>query len=159
MIAPESVRRMCCQGVVFPVVVDANGSKLEMGRQVRIANRAQRRALRAMYRTCAFAGCDVAMGRAEAHHVVPWELGGATDLANLLPLCARHHHLVHEGGWHLELAPDRTVHVYRPDGELHATTGIQIAARDPISRQIHHDCQRARQRIAQLAEPGVLLDT
>ena len=110
---------------------DRNGNQLDMGNQVRFANRAQNRALRAIYRTCAFPGCDVPFHRTEAHHIWPWELGGPTDLINLLPLCARHHHLAHEGGWTLQLAPDRTLTVYRPDGQLHATTGIQITP--------HHD--------------------
>ena len=122
---------MCCQGLLIPLVFDRNGNQLDMGNQIRLANRAQRRALRAIYRTCAFPGCDVPFHRTEAHHIWPWELGGPTDLINLLPLCARHHHLAHEGGWSLQLAPDRTLTVYRPDGELHATTGIQITPRTP----------------------------
>jgi hypothetical protein len=97
-----------------------------MGNAIRFANRAQKRALRALYRTCAFPGCDVPFHRTEAHHILPWELGGPTDLINLLPLCARHHHLAHEGGWALQLAADRTLSVYRPDGELHATATIHI---------------------------------
>jgi hypothetical protein len=37
------------------------------------------------------------------HHIVYWENGGATDLNNMIPLCSRHHHAAHEGGWKLEL--------------------------------------------------------
>jgi hypothetical protein len=29
----------------------------------------------------------------EFHHQQPWHLGGPTDLANALPLCAAHHKL------------------------------------------------------------------
>ena len=58
---------------------------------------------------------------------------GPTDLANLIPLCSRHHHVVHEGGWHLTLHPDRTIALRRPDGTLSfegstidvATTGVR----------------------------------
>ena len=35
---------------------------------------------------------------------------------NLLPLCTAHHHLIHDGGWHLALHPDRTITLHRPDG-------------------------------------------
>jgi hypothetical protein len=35
------------------------------------------------------------------------------------PLCAIHHHQVHEGGWTLTLQPDRTITLTRPDGTLH----------------------------------------
>jgi predicted restriction endonuclease len=56
---------------------------------------------------------------------VPWDAHrGATDLANLLPLCSRHHHLVHEGGWRLSLDHERTLTIIRPDGELHATVPL-----------------------------------
>ena len=115
-IPPTSIRRAMCDGLITPVVVDASGVVLDAGRTIRHANRAQRRALRAMYRTCAMAGCDVPFDRCEIHHVVPWELGGATDLHRLLPLCSRHHHVVHELGWKLDLSPDRTLTVSDRDG-------------------------------------------
>jgi hypothetical protein len=53
------------------------------------------------------------------HHVTWWEHLGSTDLDNLLPMCERHHHHVHEGGWTLTLKPDRTITLRRPDGTLH----------------------------------------
>jgi hypothetical protein len=110
-VPPASIRRALCDGLVTPVIVDATGVVLDAGRTVRRANRAQRRALRAMYRTCAMAGCDVPFDRCEIHHVVPWELGGVTDLHSLIPVCSRHHHVVHELGWRLDLSPDRTLTV------------------------------------------------
>lgn len=115
---PPSVQRLMCNGRVVPIVVDQNGNPFEMGRTIRHANRPLRRALRAMYRCCAFDGCDVTFERCEMHHVRPWELGGSTDLANLLPLCSRHHHVVHDGGWRLELANDRTLTITQPDGRV-----------------------------------------
>ncbi len=117
---PASVRRLLCQGRITPIVVDQHGNPFDMGRQIRNANRRQRRALRALYRCCAFDGCDVMFDRCEIHHIVPWELGGPTDLHNLLPLCAQHHHVVHEGGWKLHLEPDRTLTIIRSDGQFHA---------------------------------------
>jgi hypothetical protein len=54
----------------------------------------------------------------QIHHVVPWERGGTTDLANLLPLCTEHHHLVHEGGWTIQLSDDRRVRWTTPDGTV-----------------------------------------
>ena len=53
------------------------------------------------------------------HHVIAWvRQRGPTDLDNLLPLCSQHHHAVHEGGWHLDLSPDRRLVVRRPDGSV-----------------------------------------
>jgi hypothetical protein len=132
---PASVARLLCEGRVSPVVVDTNGVALDVGREVRNANRHQRRALRSMYRNCAFHGCDVPFERCEVHHIIPWERGGRTDLDNLLPLCSRHHHVVHESGWTLRLAPDRTLTITLPDGTIHATTRPDIADARTRSRR------------------------
>jgi hypothetical protein len=111
----ETVRRWACIGDVTPVVVAADGVRLYLGRETRLANRAQRRALRAMYRTCAL--CEVPFEHTQIHHITYYGLHqGLTDIDNLAPLCSRHHHLVHEGGWKLDLAADRTLTVTKPGG-------------------------------------------
>jgi hypothetical protein len=119
-VPPETVRRLLCNGRITPVILGTDGAPINVGRTQRTATRAQRRALRAIYRHCAYAGCDVAFYRCEIHHVDWYEHGGATDLANMLPLCSRHHHLIHEGGWTIHLAPDRALTITRPDGTIHA---------------------------------------
>ena len=117
---PETVRRMACDGDVLPVVLGGKTEVLDVGRARRLATRAQRAALKSMYRTCAHPDCQVPFDACRIHHVDPWEHGGATDLDKLLPLCEReHHHLVHEGGWQLTLQPDRTITLRRPDGTVH----------------------------------------
>ena len=80
---PETIRRLCCNGRITPILL-VDGIPVNVGREQRLANRAQRRALRAMYRTCGFAGCETPFNRCEIHHLLPWELGGVTDLANLV---------------------------------------------------------------------------
>jgi hypothetical protein len=103
------------------VVLHAPG-RLDLGRSTRLANRAQRRALRALYPTCAIPGCEVGFGDCEIHHVVWWRHGGFTDLVNLLPICWRHHELVHVGGWRLHLHPDRTLTITELDGRTRTTS-------------------------------------
>ncbi len=120
-----SVRRLLCNGRIVPIIVDANGVVLNAGREQRLANRAQRRALRAMYRTCAFHGCDVEFSRCEIHHIHPFESGGMTDLAELLPLCSRHHHVVHDLDLRLELDADRTLTIRNRDGTVHAVVPLE----------------------------------
>jgi hypothetical protein len=115
---PDTVRRLGCDAAILPIVLGVGGEALDVGRARRLATRAQRRALRAMYRTCAYPRCTVTIEACRIHHVLWWERNGLTDLANLLPLCSAHHHLVHEGGWALTLAPDRTITLHRPDGSL-----------------------------------------
>jgi hypothetical protein len=102
------------------VVLHAPGV-LDLGRSTRLANRAQRRALRGLYRGCAIPGCTARFDNCTIHHVLWWRRGGRTDLANLLPLCSRHHHCVHDGGWVLQLLPDRTLTVTLPGGRVMST--------------------------------------
>jgi hypothetical protein len=110
----ETIRRWACIGSVTPVIVSADGVRLMLGRETRVANRAQRRSLRVLYRTCSL--CETPFDLCQIHHVDWYSLGGLTDIECLLPLCSRHHHLVHEGGWLLHLAPDRTLTITTPDG-------------------------------------------
>ena len=78
----ETVRRWACVGTVTPVVVGDDGVRLFLGRETRLANRAQRRALRVLYRTCAL--CDTPFEHTQAHHVSWYGLQrGCTDIDNL----------------------------------------------------------------------------
>ena len=112
----ETIRRWACIGSITPVVVSADGTRLLLGRETRLANAAQRRALRVLYRSCAL--CETPFDLCQVHHINWYTLGGLTDIGNLLPLCSRHHHLVHEGGWILHLAPDRTLCVTRSGHDI-----------------------------------------
>jgi hypothetical protein len=103
------------------VIIDAPG-RLHLGRTTRLANRAQRRALGAVYTSCAIPGCQVRYSRTKLHHVTFWEDGGLTDVDNLLPVCQQHHDKIHNNGWHLQLAPNRTLTITLPDGTI-MTTG------------------------------------
>ena len=115
----STVRRLCCEAEIVPIVVGDHRQALAVGRSVRTANRAQRRALAAMHRTCAHPDCTVAFDDCRVHHVNQfWRDGGSTDLDNLVPVCEQHHHLVHEGGWNLKMLPDRTTVWTRPDGTV-----------------------------------------
>ena len=119
----ETVRRMaCCADVIVPIISAADGVALYLGRDTRLANRAQRRALRAMYRGCAAHGCRVAFDKCQIHHLRWFRRGGFTDVDNLLPVCDKHHHLVHEGGWNLALDQHRNLTITYPDGTI-MTTG------------------------------------
>ena len=103
------------------VIIDAPG-ELNLGRSTRLANRAQRRALGAIYTTCAIPGCRVRYSRTKLHHVIWWRHHGRTDLDNLLPVCEQHHHNIHHDGWRLTLTPDRQLTIEFPDGTI-MTTG------------------------------------
>ena len=124
---PHRVLAELVDDAAVHVVVVRNGivlhapGELDLGRSTRLANRAQRRALRAMYATCAIPGCEVRFDRCKIHHIVWWRNGGRTDLANLLPVCTHHHSKIHDAGWNIELGPNRELTIRFPDGTVHNT--------------------------------------
>jgi len=111
----ETVRRLCCDGSIVPVVKNANGEPLSVGRKVRTVTAAVRRALWARDRGCAFPGCSHTR-YVDAHHVKHWADGGETCVENMVLLCSQHHRMVHEGGYSIHY--DHAGHHYfkTPDG-------------------------------------------
>ena len=135
-LAAASLRRMLCDAVVYPTVLGGSGEVLDSGRAQRTVNRKQRRALRAMHRTCGHPGCTVPFESCRIHHVRWWTRDhGPSDLDNLLPLCENHHHLVHEGGWTLTMTPDRVATWTRPDGTHWKT----VNTADRAAEVLEHD--------------------
>jgi hypothetical protein len=102
----ETIRRLACEAEIIPLVLDGKSVPLDVGKSKRLATTYQRRALAAFHETCAIDGCSVKFSHCEPHHIDYWENGGATDFNNLVPLCSRHHHAAHEGGWKLKLNPE-----------------------------------------------------
>jgi len=101
----ETVRRLACEAEILPVVLDGRSVPIDVGRSKRLATVHQRRALEAIHPTCAIPDCEVIFDHCNVHHIDYWENGGSSDLNNMIPLCSRHHHAAHEGGWKLELNP------------------------------------------------------
>ena len=119
----ESARRLACDANILPVVLEGDDQPLDVARSRRLATRAQRTALRAMYPTCAIDGCDRHFDRCHIHHLVEWDQLGTTDLVNLLPPGGFHHHRAHEGRWRLQLdSSARELSVHLATGELDPTS-------------------------------------
>lgn len=95
VLAPQTVRRMACDAALIPVVLGTKGEILDMGHEKRLFTPAQRRALWHRDEQCTFPGCTTPPQWCDAHHVIAWERGGPTDLANGALLCQRHHTYVH----------------------------------------------------------------
>ena len=118
----ETYRRMACIAGIIPIVLNSDGVVVDLGRTTRLANRAQRRALSAMHTTCVMPGCTVASRHCQPHHLLWYGRDhGPTDLNNLVPLCNRHHHMVHEGGVHIVLNPNRSITITYPNGTIQTT--------------------------------------
>jgi hypothetical protein len=94
-LAPETVRRLCCDGSVLPVVLGSSGEVLDQGREQRCFTDAQTKRLWLRDGGCTYPGCDAPPQWADGHHLVHWADGGASDLDNAALLCGRHHTTVH----------------------------------------------------------------
>lgn len=123
-VPPATMQRLCCEAILQAVIVDPDGTVDQLCAQRRTASRAQRRMLAAMYATCAHPHCQIGFSRCRIHHIEWFSRGGQTVLANLIPLCEQHHHLVHEGGWTLTIDDRRQLTWTKPNGEpWHTDTG------------------------------------
>ena len=95
LIAPETVRRLACDANVIPTVLGSRGEVLDQGRSTRLATPGQLAALCLRDAGCSFPGCTTPAHWCDAHHLIHWADGGASDLTNLALLCGRHHSVVH----------------------------------------------------------------
>jgi hypothetical protein len=122
-ITGDTARRMACDAGITRVITGGRSEILDLGRLTPVPSAAQRRAVTLRDGACTFAGCNTPSGRCQVHHIIHYgrgrTTGGSTDLANLTLLCCRHHHLVHEGGFHLKRNPvTGSIETRRPNGTL-----------------------------------------
>jgi hypothetical protein len=113
----QTVRRLACDSSVLRVVLSGRSEPLDVGRRTHVVPPSMRRAVIARDRRCRFPGCDRPHTWCDAHHVVHWADGGPTAANNLLLLCRRHHRMVHQRRFSLELLQGTPV--FRcPDGSV-----------------------------------------
>ncbi len=98
-VAPESLRMLCCDARVVPIVMNGQGQPLDVGRVTRTIPDGLRRAVAARDRGCAHPGCGRPVSWCEVHHATAWEHGGETKLSNLVMLCRQHHRQIHSTEW------------------------------------------------------------
>jgi len=121
----STVRRLCCDGSIIPIIENAKGEPLNVGRKTRILTTAIRRALWARDKGCVFPGCHCKR-YVDGHHIKHWADGGETGLNNLVLLCTRHHRLVHEGGYKIEFNQAKQRLFRRPDGKAVPECGYRL---------------------------------
>jgi hypothetical protein len=102
----RDVAVLLCDASVAATVLDGLGLPVDSGRSARVPGPRLRRALDARDGGCVHPGCDRPPRHCDAHHIIPWERGGPTDLDNLVLLCRRHHRVAHRREWSLTLAAD-----------------------------------------------------
>ncbi len=137
---PQSLlERLACNSTITAMLFDGPGRPLFVGRSHRSATTAQWLALIARDGGCV--GCGADPNRCEAHHVQPWQVNGATDITNLVLLCSRCHHDVHDRGvelvssdgrWQTRLGPPPA---HPPDLRRRSSTSrSRPATREPFTR-------------------------
>ena len=118
-----TIRRLLCNAIFTPVVLDNLGVPLDMGTGKRLYDAKQKRAIMVRDGGCGNPGCPLPWDWCEIHHVEHWKHDGPTDLPNGLPACSFHHDLWHSEGWSVHPDPD-THHldqgfiIINPDGDI-----------------------------------------
>ena len=84
------------QYLTCEVWFERHGRPIGSGRETRVISRRLRRALQHRDHCCVIPGCAATRGL-HAPHLVHWEDGGPTELANLVLVCPYHHRLHHRG--------------------------------------------------------------
>ncbi|MDG3012054.1 DUF222 domain-containing protein [Rhodococcus sp. D2-41] len=101
-----STRRLACDCIITPIIINDDGVPLKLGRKDRLVPASLRRALIVRDRCCVFPGCGRPAAWTDAHHIVHWADGGETDLSNTVLLCRYHHRLIHHSEWEVFIGPD-----------------------------------------------------
>ncbi|GAC67677.1 HNH endonuclease [Gordonia soli] len=101
----ESVTQLTCDAEWTPMILDSEKVPLDVGRRRRLFTAAQRKALLRRDECCVKCGAPASW--TQAHHIVHWADGGATDLDNGCLLCTSCHDAVHNAGWEVVLGADR----------------------------------------------------
>jgi hypothetical protein len=99
----ETVERLACTQGTIPVVFNALGQPLDVGREHRLFTPRQRVALTERDGGCLWTSCDRPPRWCEAHHIQHWARDeGRTDVADGILLCKHHHLLLHDHHWEIE---------------------------------------------------------
>ena len=137
----RELRKLACNAEILPAIFKGASQPLDLGRSRRLATGSQRAALVARDRSCV--GCGASASWCQAHHIVFWRHGGRTDISNLVLLCSRCHHKVHDDGWRVERGPGGKYRLRRPSN----TWGR--SPRRGYNRERHRRRKRRRQTTKQ----------
>jgi hypothetical protein len=99
-ISSKTVERWACDCSITRILLQ-DSVVVDVGRAERTIKGPRRRALIARDGHCQWSGCERPASWCDGHHLVHWIRGGGGEIENQILLCARHHFLVHEGGWQL----------------------------------------------------------
>ena len=108
--------RILCDCDLSRIVIGSKGETLDVGRATPTWTTAMRKGIVVRDQGCRWPGCEVPPPWCDVHHIVHWEHGGETSMANGCLFCRRHHTFHHRHpGWKITF-DDQRVRVFRPDG-------------------------------------------
>ncbi len=108
----EKIRDLACQSDILPAIFKGVSQPLDLGRSRRTASPAQRIALVARDKACV--GCGATANWCQSHHIIPWAVHGNTDLDDMVLLCSRCHHKVHDDRWQVRRKPSGKYYLKPP---------------------------------------------
>ena len=103
-VPPEVLQRIACDAHLTGILF-SQGKPLYHGATVRTATKEQWRALIARDGGCI--GCGAEPARCQAHHIVPYARSRRTDIDNLVLVCWRCHHNIHDHHWRVTHRNDK----------------------------------------------------
>ncbi|TPW15767.1 MAG: hypothetical protein FD127_596 [Acidimicrobiaceae bacterium] len=106
---------LSCDCVIHRVL-RSGSAVLGYGRATRTVTRDLFRAVANRDGGCRFPDCTRKIAWCDAHHIRWWRNHGETSLDNLMLLCSRHHHHVHQHGWQIVLQADASISFTTADG-------------------------------------------
>jgi len=136
-VGPALAGYLTCLGETTPVVTAgaaAGSGVLDVGRTRRVATLRQRRAIETHQDgVCATPACGLPVE--EVHHLTWWSAGGATDLDNLIGLCAPCHRLVHRGRLVITVRPATDTSAASDASAATSLTGSRGSLRSHLDRR------------------------
>lgn len=118
VVSPSCADAHLCDCTLHTVLRGPTGAPLGFGRSRYVVPRSLFRQVAARDGGCRFPGCTRPVRFCDAHHIRFWRHGGTTDYGNLVLLCSRHHHLVHQQQLELTLEPDAALQVEWRTGRI-----------------------------------------
>ena len=108
---PRSVlEQLACNAKFTGLVYDRDGKPIWRTHSVRTATEAQRQILMARYGGCFHCAAHPAL--CQIHHIRPVSQGGATKIANMVPVCWDCHQKIHHHSW--QIRTTNGVHTLHP---------------------------------------------
>ena len=125
----SELERLACEAELFGALFSRNGLPLWHGRRTRTVTPQQWRTLIARDRGCVL--CAAEPSHCHAHHIIPWTAPakGPTDIDNLVLVCNRHHHHIHQHHLTLTREPNGQWATHTPNSRASASLTQPRAAR------------------------------